>query len=368
MIKKLLAINGMAILGAVLYHAAGWGFISMFWWTDRYRLVQVPNFDQLGSFSYYGLRFVEQIIIFAIPVFLFVSGYFITFATGKESAPKWSWIFTRIKFLVIPYLLWSLLMVLMNILFGQNYQILELLTIFLTGKAVAAFYFIPLLVQLYLLAPFLTRASRKKPLLLLFLSFLLMLFIRMGQYASILGLVYPGSEIVNLLLPSWFFPGNLFWLVLGISIGFYYKNIAGFLTKRRWVFLALTIVLIPIGMWEWESLLAASGQDWIASRETFIDNIYSIMLILSFIGFNMNTISRQKWLNVLGSKSFGIYLTHTLFITVTAKVIYQIAPFIFQYQIVFQPILVAAAILGPLILMEIVKRTALNRFYVYIFG
>ncbi len=368
MIKKLLTINGLAILGAVLYHAAGWGFISMFWWTDQYRLVQVPNFDQLGSFSYFGLRLIEQVIIFAIPVFLFVSGYFITFATGKDPAPKWSWIFTRLKFLVIPYLLWSILMVLMNVILGQNYHLMELFTVFLTGKAVAAFYFIPLLVQLYLLSPLLTRAVRKNPLLVLSLSYLLMLLIRFGQYANLLGWDYAGKDLVNLLLPSWFFPGNLFWMILGISIGFYYKNIVIQITKWRWVFLALALILIPVGIWEWESLLAASGQNWVASRETFIDNIYSIMLILSFIGFNMKTLSHQKWLNDLGSKSFGIYLAHTLFLTITAKVIYQIEPSIFQYQLVLQPILVAAAIFGPLILMEIVKRTALNRFFVYIFG
>lgn len=368
MIKKLLAMNGLAILGAVMYHAAGWGFVAMFWWVNQYRSVQAPNFDQLGSFSYFGLRLIEQLIIFSIPVFLFVSGYFIAFACGKDFSPKWSWIFTRLKFLVIPYLLWSLLMIGMNIFFGQDYSWQDLIIAIFTGKAVAAFYFIPLLVQLYLLSPLLTRAARNKPWLLLSISFLLMLVVRLGQYANLLGFEYPGRQIISLFLPSWVFPGNLFWVVFGMIIGFHYKQVLPVLVKLRWVFLSLTILLIPLGMWEWEKLLAASGQQWVASRETFIDNLYSISLILTFLTFGMKTLIGQRWLNDLGSKSFGIYLAQTLFLTLTAKAIYQILPSILQYQILLQPILIAAAILGPLLLMWLVKKTALNRYYVYIFG
>ncbi len=122
MVKKLLALNGIAILGAILYHSAGWGFVSMFWWTDRYMPVSVPNFSQIGSFSYFSLRFIEQVIIVAIPAFLFVSGYFVVFASGKNPSPKWRWIFTRVSFLVIPYLIWTIIMIVFNSLFAGYYE------------------------------------------------------------------------------------------------------------------------------------------------------------------------------------------------------------------------------------------------------
>ena len=84
MIRRLLLLNGFAAIGAVLYHATGWGYTAMFWWTDRYLPVDVPDFSQLGSVAYFSLRLVEQLIIFSIPSFLFVSGFFIAFATGKS--------------------------------------------------------------------------------------------------------------------------------------------------------------------------------------------------------------------------------------------------------------------------------------------
>jgi peptidoglycan/LPS O-acetylase OafA/YrhL len=77
MIKRLLYLNGLAIITVILYHASAWGFISMFYRADRYRPVSVPNFDMLGDLAYYGLRTIEQLIIYGIPTFMFVSGFFI---------------------------------------------------------------------------------------------------------------------------------------------------------------------------------------------------------------------------------------------------------------------------------------------------
>ncbi len=119
--KKLLSINGISIAAVILYHAAGWVFIAMFWWTDRYRNVTVPNFDLLGSPEYYLLRFIEQLVIFAIPAFLFVSGYFIAFSTAKDQpAPSWQTIFSRIKSLLIPFLIWSLIMLGIKLIEGAT--------------------------------------------------------------------------------------------------------------------------------------------------------------------------------------------------------------------------------------------------------
>ena len=62
MIRRLLLLNGLAAISAVIYHATGWGFTAMFWWTDQYLPISVPDFSQLGSVSYYALRLVEQIL------------------------------------------------------------------------------------------------------------------------------------------------------------------------------------------------------------------------------------------------------------------------------------------------------------------
>ncbi|PKO13682.1 MAG: hypothetical protein CVU39_17795 [Chloroflexi bacterium HGW-Chloroflexi-10] len=369
MVKKLLAINGLAIICVILFHASGWGFTSLFWWTHRYLPVEVPNFDQLGSLSYYSLRFVEQLIIFAIPTFLFVSGYFIAFATGKnQNFPKIVWLFNRLIFLIVPFLLWSVLTLIFKALLGEIYTPLQYMEILFTGKAAETFYFIPLLVQLYIISPLLTRLARKWPWILLAGTLLLLLVIRGMQYLLILNIHFSGEIFIRAISPSWMLFGGLFWFSLGIVVGFNLNAILAKLSRWRWVFLCSAILLIPAGIWEWETLLANSGRGWFPTRETILDALYALMVLGVFLSFPLKQIAKSKWLNYLGSKSFGIYLSHTLVLTLTAKLIYNFAPQILGWQWLFQPILILLGLSIPILIMEITERTFLKRWYAYIFG
>ena len=76
MIKRLLYLNGLAVITVILYHSAAWGFVGMFYWADRYRNVPAPNFDLIGSSSYFALRTIEQLIIYGIPTFLCLVSFF----------------------------------------------------------------------------------------------------------------------------------------------------------------------------------------------------------------------------------------------------------------------------------------------------
>ena len=80
MVRRLYLLTGIAIFAVVLNHAAGWGFTSMFWWVNRYSSLTPPNYDQVGSLSYYFLVVLKQITTFSVPAFLFVSGFFVTYA------------------------------------------------------------------------------------------------------------------------------------------------------------------------------------------------------------------------------------------------------------------------------------------------
>ena len=75
MLKRLLYMNGLAILAVVLNHARVWGVVAMVFWADRYKPVTVPDYSQVGSAEYYSLLVLDGIIQFAIPTFLFVSGF-----------------------------------------------------------------------------------------------------------------------------------------------------------------------------------------------------------------------------------------------------------------------------------------------------
>lgn len=369
MIKRLLYLNGLAVITVILYHSAASGFVGMFFWTDRYRAVSVPNFDLIGSPSYFALRTIEQLIIYGIPTFLFVSGFFIAISTGRsQKTIGWKLIWSRIKNLAIPFIIWSVLILAFQFVQGQRLSPLEYLRTVLLGQTTEAYYFVPVLVQLYLLAPFLVPLARTRWKLLLLLAGTLQLVTMLLRYFLVLN-IDPGIfEPIMFLTRSWFFAGFIFWFALGIVIGFHLQDFRATMVKYRWFFLGGLVASFFIGMVEWEMLLAASGQPWIGPRETLVDNFYAAFFLLSFFAFDNLKTPLPTQISSLGTKSYGIYLVHSPVLEYTARLIYHVAPLVLAYQIIFQPILYIAGFGVPLLLMALVNRSPIRRYYSYLFG
>jgi peptidoglycan/LPS O-acetylase OafA/YrhL len=369
MVRRLLYLNGLAVLGVILYHASAWGFIAMFWWTDRYRSVSVPNFDQLGSISYFGLRMVEQLIIFSIPSFLFVSGFFISIATGKyQETIGWNVIFARIKTLVIPFLIWSAIILGLKRLQGQVNSPLGMLEMIFTGQVEPPYYYVPVLVQLYLISPLLVPLARVRWRPVLVIAALVQILAVGLRYTPILQIYFPGREILLLLTQNWLFPANLFFFVFGMVTGFQLPKFKRWLQRYRWVFLGGLLVIFVLGVIEWEALLLGSGQSWIAPQETIIDNLYAAMFLLTFLAFEQVRLPLADKISYLGTRSYGIYLVHSPVLEYTSRMIYHLAPIILSLPLLFQSVLWVAGLGVPLLLMAIVNRSPFRRFYSYLFG
>jgi peptidoglycan/LPS O-acetylase OafA/YrhL len=369
MVKRLLYLNGLAVLGVILYHSSAWGYISMFWWTDHYRPVAVPNFAQLGGLTYFVLRFIEGAIIFAIPSFLFVSGFFVSVATGRsQSTVSWKVVLTRIKTLAIPFLIWSILVLLFQLLQGQKYTLGGAVSAVLTGQIYPPYYYVPVLIELYLLSPFLVPLAKKRWELLLVVAGGVQLIVLLLRYPEILGLNIPLLEPFYFLTTGWLFPGYLFWFCFGIVFGFHLPQFKQTIVRFKWVSLAGIFVFFILGMAEWESLLRLSGQPWIGPQETLVDNLYAGAFILSFLAFESFIPPFSSQLANIGGKSYGIYLVHAPVLEFTARVIYHIAPILLATQLILQPILWVVGLGVPLVMMEIVDRSSARKFYGYLFG
>jgi len=370
MVRRLLLLNGFAIIAVVIFHATGWGFVAMFSWTHRYMAVTSPNYDQLGSIWYYMGRIVEQFVVFSVPAFLFVSGFFIAFATGRTRPNvKWDLIKSRIQNLLIPYLLWSFALFALYFIQGTRYSPGQYLILLITGKTNPAYYFVPLLVQYYLLSPIIVPLAKKNWLPLLVVTFIIQLSVQILYYPDLLGLNLPNAQLLGSLIPKWFFPSRLFWFTFGVIIGFHYSEMKAQLAKYKWFFIGFAILLLPLGVLEWEYYLKLSGKQWMVHRETIIDTAYTIFFILSFITIDkISDLPFSKKLDTLGSKSYGIYLIHSPVMEYTARGIYHLAPWILGYQILFQPIIVLTGLGIPLLMMSIVAKSPVRKYYQYLFG
>lgn len=364
MLKRLLYMNGLAILAVVLNHARVWGIISMFFWTNRYRPVSVPNYDQVGTIAYYTLLGFAGIIQFAIPTFLFVSGFYIAIATGRnKSTIPWNAVLSRIKFLVIPYLVWFSIMSVVLFLEGIRYTPIEYVKLLLTGYIRGPYYFVPMLIQLYLLAPFIVPFAKSNWKLLLILATLLQLLTQILLYFEIFQVNSPFQQFH--VLPIWFFLTRMFWFVLGIVLGFHILSFKRFLERTRWVFLVLMFLFLIFNTFERHFIFV---KDITIPVETTIGSLYALSFIFVFLGFSKVQLPLTSQIERVGSKSFGIYLTHAAAQQYSSKAIYHIAPWLLGYPIVFVIIIFAIGLGIPNMLMEIVRRSPASRYYQYIFG
>ena len=368
MAKRLLLLNGVAIICVILFHATGFGFTAMFSWAHRYRDVSSPNYDQVGSTAYYTLRLVEQCVAFCIPAFLFVSGFFVSVMTGKTGRIRGRAVRSRVRNLVTPYLFWSAVAFLAFTLQGRVFASGRYVWMLLIGSSNPNYYYVPLLVQMYFIAPLIVMAVRRNWRAALLTAALVQACVYALQYPVILGLEWPHINGVAAALPKWFFLVHLFWFTFGVVAGLQHPVLMTPLQRHRWVLLACAGCLFILGVVEWECLVYWSGSPWRDNRMTLIDGLYAGAIILSFLAFRDVRIPFTEAFEALGGRSYGIYLVHGLVMEYFSRSLYHFAPWVLGRQLLFQPMVIAVGLSVPLVVMAVIRRSRGQQLYGYLFG
>lgn len=289
MIRRLLLLNSLAAIGAVANHATGWGFTAPFWWTHLSLDVTAPDFSQLASFSYYFVRAIVQFIMFSVPAFFFVSGFFIAFATRPKATEEWSVILARSKSLIIPYILWTLAIILLHTAQGANYTLDGVVTTTLFGRAFPPYYYVPLLLQFHLLSPLvIIPLARKNWRALLFIAFMLQLIPFLPNYPGFLGLNNDLARTITWQTPGWFFLGHALWFSIGVIVGFNLTPFKSALQKWKWALLGGTLFFYALAFAEVEWLFRQSSQDWLPPAFTIFDALFAACFIFTFMAVGSN--------------------------------------------------------------------------------
>jgi peptidoglycan/LPS O-acetylase OafA/YrhL len=311
---------------------------------------------------------MEQLPVVAIPAFLFVSGLFVAFTARQHGSMQWPVIRGRLQTLLVPYLLWSTILLVLLVAEGRIASVAQIPVMLLTGAVNPAFYYVPLICQFYLLSFWLAPLARRRPVLLLVVAALVQSTVQLGYYLGYFGIESPLLSVLGA-TPKWFFAARLFWFSSGIVAGFNLKLLESRLPRFRWWLAGLTLLLIPAAIVEWEWIVRNSGEFWLDHRETFVDTLFSLTFILAVLAFYRQSARLDRPIEELGLKSYGIYLIHSPVMEYTARAIYHLAPAVLASQLLLQPVLIVAGLGVPLVLMSAVNRLpAIQRFYKYSFG
>ncbi|MBE7474472.1 MAG: hypothetical protein DPW09_18505 [Anaerolineae bacterium] len=371
MMRRLFLLNGLAILAVVSNHGAYWGLTALFWWADRYRPVtDLPNFDQMGSLSYYALITVIKLAEFSVPSFLFVSGFFLAYASrGNQSTLNWKMMEARIVNLLIPYFIWSILIILSEWLESCLHGCkTEPVTVYLTklvlGQTTPAYYYIPLICQFYLLAPSLVRFAKTHWKLALIVTAIIQLTAKIFLYLRFFGMETP---VTGFITAPQLFVNAIFYITLGVVVGFHFSEFKQWLIRIKWGSLVAVVTFGVLSIVEGEILyrldLNRSGYAVLITT-----TLYAVSFILCFLAFENITIPFSKMFSELGNKSYGIYLLHPKSLEFGARVVYHLAPGLLPYQIIFQPVVILSGVGLPILLMSLVAKSPLRGAYRYLFG
>jgi peptidoglycan/LPS O-acetylase OafA/YrhL len=368
MARRLLQLNGLAILAVVVNHATGWVFTAMFWWAHRFRPVESPNFDQVGSWDYYGMLGIMQLTVFAVPAFLFVTGYFLAYAArGSRSSLNYKIVGGRLVTILIPYLFWSLVIFASDILQGEIMPPLEYLYRLIMGKATAAYFYIPLLAQFLVLSPLLAPLAKTSWKPLLIVSVVVQAFLISFFYLNLLDVPLPLQDLV-IISHFPFFGRRMVYFSLGIIAGFHQQSIRLFLARFKLVLLVAVIIMAFMSVVE--SLILSdytSGRGW-SGPQTITSHGYAIFFILCFLAFERLRFPFPKFFEWLGRNSLGIYLMHVIVLEFVSRSIAHLSPCLLGCAWLFQFSLVVLAIALPLALMQAVKISPVRCSYRYLFG
>ena len=358
MFRRLLLLNGLAASAVPIHHAAAYGLLAMFQWTDRYQPVTVPDFSQLGSPPYFVLITIRQLVTFAVPVFLFVSGFYMAFLGKSQRTPlNWSVLSKRMQILAIPFLIWT----------AVRYVLLRRPPSSI-NDVLDPYFYIPLLLQFYLLSPWSIRVAEKHWKLLLGVAGALQFWYLAVKYLQIFGVQ---TAFLDQLLsaPRWLFIRDPLWFPLGIVFGLHLEEARPILAKLRVHLVGATIVLCLLMLAEYQVVDQLSGEDWLGPTFGGVFRIfYSLAVILAVLAFESGSSRSERVISQIGYRSLGIYMANIPFIYGTALLLYHLAPSTLGTEAIYVPSLIIAGMGGPLLLMKFVNSSPARGAYRSLFG
>lgn len=367
--KTLPLLGGISILAVVLHHATNWGLIAMIWWPHRYRDVLSPNYDQIGTPQYVSLVAINQLMMFAIPAFLFISGLFVTYAAqGPKPTLSWKVIKNRVTGLFWPYLIWSMVVFSIDYLFGERYTLGEYVRKLITGDAVPAYFFVPVLIQFYLLSPLFIRWAKYRPRLLLLISIFLQSIIIAITYFRI---NWEPLDFFQQTLRQmdWVFISWILYFPLGLIVGFHLKETRLWIEQHRGRLISITVLLGFLSIVEAQLLFRLTNDmGYALSVFKVTSTLYAVSFIFAFVARDFAVSPLVRYLARIGGMSYGIFLFHPKAIELTSRAVYHVFPALLSYQIVFSILVASFVVLSALLIMNAVAKSPVRKAYRFLFG
>ena len=295
--KRLIEVDilrGVAMLAVVAIHVSN-----------------IPLANLAASRWYLPVYLFHNALNFAVPAFMFISALLAAYSAGGRPISLGSYYKSKLIRVVLPYLLWSLLYILMN-LAVRSLNPADLLSLknwmkwILQGRAYTHLYYLAVMIQFYILFPLLIKLAR--------------LVKDMPLFALIIAVA--GYNIVYWLNKLWlyaafpYFQSSFFWyfsiIFAGLWFGLNYTKACDWMKKHiAWV---IAVCLISVVVYLYLNFLLYKHVQFHSYFYYTIGPVFFVSLPLCLLMWARRFRERQglagRGLLWVGRYTMGIYLAH----------------------------------------------------------
>lgn len=343
--------------------------------------IHTLSFFSEAKLSYPLIRvlvYLLLVFIVAVPLFVWISGFVLALRYFSQLDVK-AFFRRRFSTIIPSYLMFSVIYTVFSAFDPQSYtwsfpNLQTFLVLLFTGSSYSHLWFILLLIQFYLLFPFLCNAKVKASLLkhsmawiagAFILQTLWQLFVPILASSLFFGSTY-GKPIILLISRS--FPAYLGFFICGMVMGASYKkqdqprNYPKIITwlLALLVFTGLFLICMQWlqGIHQYGSIYATTeSHRWIEKVLFPIVYLSMILLCLRLAVSNPTKGKLNAILHFLGDRSFGVYLLHAGVLISLAHLLKMMG--ITTRQSLFYVLLFSGTLSFSLLLEEVMARIPL---------
>ncbi|MDD5328330.1 MAG: acyltransferase [Phycisphaerae bacterium] len=322
------AFRGAAIIAVIAIHASATGFS----WRH----------STAGEWNFFFLITYRQLLSFAVPAFIFISGYWSSKEQIRSLRDYKTFLMKRLSRVLVPYFLWSFILLGYEAVKTYDVNVYGIVFKLLTGSACQGYFFILMIIQLYIMTPLLMYVNRKRYglTLVLVLNIISLFVLYLSRVYNVIGRVPAALPFY-----SW-----IIFYEIGLLVGSRGEKIS---TSQRTRFLILPVLLVSLLVSELEGmilLLRYDNLNFAVSAIKYSSVFYSVCIIFGFLFLRKNVKYWPKSLVLMGNYSFGIYLIHFPILDRVSDIfkrcsIYSFQP-LYQLAVVLMTISICFVLIG----------------------
>lgn len=296
--------------------------------------------------------FMNQYGRFGTTIFAVISGFLLFYQVKRKGFELGRFLQSRFLKIVLPFLIWSAAY--RCLLYYYDMQTLgdpvDEITKILMGDSFYHLYFVAIVVQFYLIFPFLQKIFRTQTLVLIFTVIALIISYNLYSFN-------PGIEgkLGEFLTGKSFMPIWIFYFAFGGFMAYFWDEIVGFATKRPWKMLAVILLVSAGAVYEYQTIGYVSNRRLtnlfnIPALSIAIIGIYPLLAKLSIV---------KKTLTVIGQYSMGIYLVHPMILYLFARHLPET-----YWQLEYVPLMFIAVMVIASVFIRILQFIPLSGFII----